>query len=438
MLLEKDIVVSNKFKEWRSNVGPITGEKGLNMISPLTIHNNKSTDIKQPSEIILQVIEEVLPISSNPSTFSSNTNKANPAPNSKFIQNRDLDHQQYIRGSMPLQSSSNDTSPVIQLKPSNGLTGQPRLPRMSGSWKVTEATAPLPQQTQVKLFVTPQSSPILLRRSEPQPNTTIVYSPAQKQNFWQQTSTGAQSKSPSANLRENPILKPAEVTKADSPQILDAGPNFQPIQNHLEPKKKNLLDLPARMLNTPSRPQISGPHILKIQPEAYRPLLSSGFRDPTKRSSSPQAILERGSDSAVLPQVRESRPAPNAHVYVQPTQQSPPQFSAPIPMEKPKFASQLESGNSQVQDPRGSQLSWAKQSQSTATNWGSQPAGGLSSFARPALESPGDSRIRAARSAEHFRGTSDMSAGSVGTIANVTRSPQPSYSRNPLLAVPRF
>lgn len=433
LLLEKDVVVANKFNDWRSNLVPITRGDDWNVIKPLNGHDLKNADAAKPKEIILEVIEEVIPNASNQQT--SPLQLVNPKSALNFVSTiqQDSSHlRTYSQSGSKLQTDLR--SPVL-LQPSFGTNLQPRQPRMSGSWKVPESGIPLSEKNPVKIFLTPQSSPILLRRSEPQPiinSNNAIYEG--KGTVWMRPLTTVQNTSPSSNLRDHTVLTAPRESRETPVLYQNTTQTSQVPQNQVEFRKKNLLDLPARMLNQPSQPQVAGSHTLKTQPEAYRPLLSSGFRDPSKRSSSPQGFIERGSEVIISSFARESRSQANPHIgYAVST--SP---TAPVAMVSPQSVPQTSPGHSQLQNDRTSQLSWAKQSQSTATIWDSQTATQPRSFERPAYESPEDSRLRAARSADHFRPVSESSWGSNSPNARVPRSPQPSYSRNPLLVMPRF
>lgn len=433
LLLEKDVVVTNKFNDWRSNLVPMTRGDDWNVIKPLNGHDLQNAEVNKPKEIILEVIEEVIPNTSNQQIFPLQSANQKSALN--FVSNIQQDSSQ-LRNYPPSASKiQTDLRSPVLIQPSFGTTLQPRQPRMSGSWKVPESGIPLSEKNPVKIFVTPQSSPILLRRSEPQPNTNGNNTFSEGNGtVWTRPLTAVQNTSSSVNLRDHTVLTAPRENRETPVLYQNTAQTSQLAPNQVEFKKKNLLDLPARMLNTPSRPQLAGSHTLKTQPEAYRPLLSSGFRDPSKRSSSPQGFLERGPELIISSFARESRSQANPQtgyaVSASPT--------APVAMVSPQFISQTSPGHSQFQNDRPSQVSWAKQSQSTATNWDSQTATQPRSFERPAHESAEDSRLRGARSADHFRAASESSWGSNGPNARVPRSPQPSYSRNPLLAMPRF
>ena len=417
--LERDVVVSTRFKEWKRNAVVPNKNRG-----PTQNMNHAEEAVKTfppvPNARYMNpaVIEHFVPNSST-HQFSSPLQPIT-AVNTHHFQSPNF--VQTHSSNLSAEQNSQPNAQLVSLQGPQAERKPTRSPRMSGTWKEPFSVSNGVPATPIKAFLVPQTQPILLRRSEPQPQLTRFDSTPQNSRFWMDKPGPTNDKTTSqVNLRNNVTIT--------LPQATSMGVNMSnPWQNTLqgsqvahETKSKNLLSLPANMVqNLGSNSQGTGQSIRHLK-ESYRPLLSSTYGPPGRQDPFRSAVAAHHPQQPVQQYQPVAVQQPNATVsaYSQPRADHGQQFS--------HFAN-----NQVAQSPLRSFHGYSQ-----SENIEAQPSVMVQPQRQQVETRAGSHNVRESRSAEPFHRMPENYWSQTQNNQRVA-SPSPGSRRNPLLSMPRF
>jgi hypothetical protein len=279
--LEKDVVISKKFQEWKRNLAQ--SDKGMQQsIQKQIVEPPAKTEPKPHHAFILKALEQSIPEST-----SSKTQLHLPLTIG-LTQSNPQDYMVKANHNVVLPYSSSTETSLVQT--TNNFE-RPRSPRKNHTMIVAPAANP------IKIFLPPQAAPIILRRSEPQPtiNSPLFSSGLETWNATNAT-YNQNHQSSLGHLREETF------------KILPISVN----SHQTEPKKKTLLDLPSHLVQPALHQKgamISATQQLKNLQEPYRPLLSRDIK-PSQRS-----VTESSRDLWLLHPATVNQPHQSSEIW---------------------------------------------------------------------------------------------------------------------------